>query len=406
MDIHDFKRRLKYVEENTKNSSISEANKKIIFDYERQLFIKEFGMARIERCISVLKITSEKLKKDLDSLGKEDIETFLEWIQRRNIEDWTKYTYKQIFKTFLKNTGRQNLADLISIKKVRNKIPDIFTRQEILKMIESAMHPMDKALIAALYETGCRIGELANLQNKDVHFDNYGAVLIVDGKTGMRRIRAIFSAPYLSAWLSIHPKNSDQNAPFWIRFGRGGKSNGIENNTCLQLMYPALSMRIKRIAKRAGIQKRVYNHLFRHTSATEKSEILTTAQMCEFFGWTQGSSMSQIYVHLSGRNLDDTLLKSYGIVKDNTPKEKELAPIQCPRCGIINGATTKFCYKCGAALDLVTAIDVDKGRASITMELMDLISQQPALLELLKGHMEARNGTNSTNSKNTFAPLR
>jgi len=49
----------------------------------------------------------------------------------------------------------------------------------------------------------------------------------------------------------------------------------------------------------------------------------------------------------------------------------------------------KFCYKCGAALDLVTAVHVDKERASLTMELMDLIRQEPALLELLKGHMEA-----------------
>jgi hypothetical protein len=106
MDIYDFKRRLKYVEENIKNSSISKENKNIIFDYERQLFIKEFGIARIERCLSVLKLTSEKLNKDLGSLEKEDIETFLEWIQRRDVEDWTKYTYKQIFKTFLKNTGR------------------------------------------------------------------------------------------------------------------------------------------------------------------------------------------------------------------------------------------------------------------------------------------------------------
>jgi integrase/recombinase XerD len=86
------------------------------------------------------------------------------------------------------------------------------------------------------------------------------------------------------------------------------------------------------ITKRAGIKKRVYNHLFRHTSATEKSEILTSAQMCEYFGWTQGSRMSQIYVHLSGRNMDDTLLKAYGITKENTPKEKDLAPAQCPRC--------------------------------------------------------------------------
>lgn len=396
MDIYDYKRKLSSVEENIKNSSISEKNKKIIFDYEKQLFIKEFGMARIERCISVLRIISEKLNKDLDSLEKEDIETFLEWIQRRNIEDWTKYTYKRIFKTFLKTTGKKNLTDLIPIKRVKNKIPDIFTRQEILKMIENAQHPMDKAFISALYETGCRIGEMASLKIKDVHFDGYGAVLIVNGKTGMRRIRAIFSAPYLSAWLSIHPKNSDQNAPFWIRFGKNGKSNGIENNTSCQLMYPALTMRTKRIAKKAGIQKRVYNHLFRHTSATEKSEILTTAQMCEYFGWTQASRMTQTYVHLSGKNLDDTLLKAYGISKDNTPKEKELAPLQCPRCSIINGATAKFCYKCGAALDLVTAINVDKERGPLTMELMDLIRQEPALLELLKGHMEAKNETEKT----------
>jgi integrase len=63
----------------------------------------------------------------------------LKALHRANIEDWTKYTY---------------------IKKVRTKIPDIFTRQEILKMIETAQHPMDKALISALYETGCRIGEI------------------------------------------------------------------------------------------------------------------------------------------------------------------------------------------------------------------------------------------------------
>jgi hypothetical protein len=35
-----------------------------------------------------------------------------------------------------------------------------FARQEVLKMIDYALHPMDKALIAALYETGCRIEEM------------------------------------------------------------------------------------------------------------------------------------------------------------------------------------------------------------------------------------------------------
>lgn len=364
-----------------------------ISDYKRQLFIKELSIARIDKHLSVLKKTMETINKDFDCLDKEDIYCFLEWVQRRDIEDWTKYTYKQIFKMFLKHMGKNDLANLIIIKNVKNKIPDIFTREEVLKMIDSATHPMDRALIAALYETGCRIGELASLQNKDIHFDNYGAIFIVNGKTGMRRVRAIFSSPYLSAWFDIHPKKLDPNAPFWIRMGGNGRTNGVENNKCRQLMYPALTMRIKRIAQRAGIQKRVYNHLFRHTSATEKSGILTDSMMDEYFGWIQGSRMTRIYVYRSGKNLDEALLKAHGLVKDNTPQDKELAPIKCPRCGTINGATGKFCYKCGAALDLVIAVNVDKERASLTMELMDLIRQEPALLELLKGHMEARNAT-------------
>lgn len=390
MDIHNFKLRLERTEKRIQCAAFSEKNKKIIFDYKRQLFIKELSVARIDKCLSVLNKIGERLNKDFDCLDKEDIYSFLEWVQRRDIADWTKYTYKQVFKTFLKNTGKNDLGNLIIIKNVKNKIPDIFTRQEVLKMIESAMHPMDKALIAALYETGCRIGELANLQNKDVHFDNYGAIFIVNGKTGMRRIRAIFSAPYLSAWLDFHPKKLDPNSPFWIRLGGNGRTNGLESNTCRQLLYPALTMRIKRIAERAGIQKRVYNHLFRHTSATEKSGILTDSMMDEYFGWIQGSRMTRIYVHRSGKNLDDALLKAHGLVKDNTPQDKELAPIQCPRCGTVNGVTGKFCYKCGAALDLVTAISVDKEKVSITMELMDLIRQEPALLELIKTRIESK----------------
>lgn len=388
MDIHDFKSRLERTEKRIQRAAFSDKNKRIISDYQRQLFIKELSIARVDKHLTVLKKIGERIEKDFDCLDKDDIYAFLEWIQRRNITDWSKYGYKQVFKAFLRYLNKDDLANLITIKNVRVKIPDIFTRQEVLRMIETAPSPMDKALIASLYETGCRIGEIASLQNKDVNFDNYGAIFIVSGKTGMRRIRVIFSAPYLSTWREMHPKKLDPGAPFWIRFGKNGRTSGLENNVCHPLLYPALTKRIKKIARAAGIQKRVYNHLFRHTSATEKSEILTTAQMCEYFGWTQGSKMCQTYVHLSGRNLDDTLFKAYGISKDNGPKEKELIPIQCPRCGTANGATGKFCCKCGAALDIQTAINLDKERESMTMQLMELISRHPDIMDVLKKSME------------------
>ncbi len=54
MDIHDYKKRLEKVEKRIRNSNISEKNKKIIFDHEKQMFIKEFSIARIERCIYII----------------------------------------------------------------------------------------------------------------------------------------------------------------------------------------------------------------------------------------------------------------------------------------------------------------------------------------------------------------
>lgn len=44
--------------------------------------------------------------------------------------------------------------------------------------------------------------------------------------------------------------------------------------------------------------------------------------MKEFFGWVQASNMASIYVHLSGRDVDNALLKVYGI--QNTKENKKV----------------------------------------------------------------------------------
>jgi integrase/recombinase XerD len=36
---------------------------------------------------------------------------------------------------------------------------------------------------------------------------------------------------------------------------------------------------------------------------------LTEAQMNIYFGWAQGSDMHGVYVHLSGRDVNDAILK-------------------------------------------------------------------------------------------------
>lgn len=37
-----------------------------------------------------------------------------------------------------------------------------------------------------------------------------------------------------------------------------------------------------------------------------------------YFGWVQGSGMPSIYVHLSGRDIDDAILKANGVTEKGT----------------------------------------------------------------------------------------
>lgn len=70
----------------------------------------------------------------------------------------------------------------------RRLLPEAsLTVDELRKLVEVAENPRDKALILAHYESGCRIGETLPLRILHVSFDQHGAVLIVDGKTGSRR---------------------------------------------------------------------------------------------------------------------------------------------------------------------------------------------------------------------------
>jgi integrase len=68
---------------------------------------------------------------------------------------------------------------------------EIVTTETVSRLIEAATHPRDKALIAMLYESSCRPHEILNLKICNVTIDHYGAVIFVNGKTGMRRLRLI-----------------------------------------------------------------------------------------------------------------------------------------------------------------------------------------------------------------------
>lgn len=70
-------------------------------------------------------------------------------------------------------------------------------------------------------------GKFGELKIKHLVFDKYGVVMVVDGKTGMRRVRLVFSAPYLASWLDIHPEKHNPDAYLWVGMGQRGRSKQL-----------------------------------------------------------------------------------------------------------------------------------------------------------------------------------
>jgi len=73
---------------------------------------------------------------------------------------------------------------------------------EVDKLIATASELRDKAIIALLAESGCRIGELLACKIKNVVFTNTGCDLTFpEGKTGARTVPLVFAAPYIDHYL-------------------------------------------------------------------------------------------------------------------------------------------------------------------------------------------------------------
>jgi len=288
-------------------------------------------------------------KKRFMDVNKEDIERFFEKYSNHseNYKVGTRRIVKPFFRWlygFKKKHEYPEVVDWIYCGRKNNykNLPQILTMEEITKMLDSCRNLRDRALISVLYESGCRASEILDLKIGDLNFDQYGASLVVSGKTGSRRIRLISSVADLKAWLNTHPDKNNPNAPLFCALTKNKYGSPLADSS--------LGFIISEIAKRAGIKKRVYPHIFRHTRATHLAKKLSEQELKVYFGWTRDSKMASVYVHLSGKDVEDKILEMNGIKSSESREAEKIPTIKCYRCGEMNSISNKFCWKCGAPL--------------------------------------------------------
>jgi integrase/ribosomal protein L40E len=326
------------------NPSINENSKKIFLKYLEYKLAENISNSRYFRIIYALAHVLENFKEvDFSTLTQEKANQIWLWLNQQNWKEWTKATNGRVFKNFVKwlNKTYNLKIDMSNWKVIEPKnsiMPEyLITEEEFNKLFNATDDIQERLLIGLLYESGCRIGEILSLQIKNVSFNNYGAKLIVKGKTGQRVIPIVWFANLLRQFVEAHPfKDNPEAFLFYYKNSKG---------QIVPPTYSVFRMRLKRLCKKVGINKRVFAHLFRHSRLTELAKELPEQILKQIAGWVPDSKMEQVYLHLSLKDVEESLLtKVYGIKpSDNENKEKFIV---CPKCSELNPPSATICWRC------------------------------------------------------------
>jgi len=230
--------------------------------------------------------------KPLELLDENDVRLFIE--TSVGILNYAVSTHRQMVSA-LKHFAYFYPACAINTEAIfmprkDRKLPEILSIQEVLSLIEVTKNIKHKTIIAMLYGSGLRIGELLHLQLKDFDFDR-DQLHIRNAKGRKDR--------YATIAKSLHPLlksyyTSYKPTVYFIENPNGG-------------LYSAGSVRsfLKKSCRAAGINKKVTPHTLRHSYATHLLEQGTDIRYIQELLGHSKPETTMIYTHVTKKSLRD-----------------------------------------------------------------------------------------------------
>jgi len=151
---------------------------------------------------------------------------------------------------------QENPLKIARTKRPKSIIKDFLTEAEVNTIIRTSKDLREKAMITLLAYSGVRNKEFCNIKVKDIDFGN-NSLRVNKGKNSKDRIINISSvcSNILVDYLLEYKKEKEDFLFTTIKRNK-------------QYQTSDLRKFVKVLAKRAGIEKRVFPHIFRHSLAT------------------------------------------------------------------------------------------------------------------------------------------
>ena len=189
----------------------------------------------------------------------------------------------------------------IELSKVWMRLPDTISRDEMIHVLsqtddKTPLALRDRAMLELLYATGIRVSELICLKMNSINWQV--GFLIVMGKGSKERIVPVGKTAYDTLRRYV-----DEARPFLIK----SKTTDILflNRFGKILTRQGLWKIIIQYAKKAGLQKSIHPHTFRHSFATHLLEGGADLRSVQVMLGHSDISTTQIYTHVTTDRLKE-----------------------------------------------------------------------------------------------------
>ncbi len=237
------------------------------------------------------------VKKLPEEISKEDVLYYVSFCFKTGLSPSSvcrKLSSIRSFFKFLKKRGIVSESPVVGVRnpKMPRRLPRYLSYDEIAVLIDKgAQSPQEKAILEFMYATGVRVSELCALNIEDLDLSRMRAKVKGKGKRermvyfGERAKKALLE--YLKERRKIVSRKGfpDKDALFVTKRGR------ISDMTVRRIL--------NRAAQRAGLPKKIYPHLVRHSFATHLlEEGMDIRALQELLGH-KNIETTEVYTHVS-----------------------------------------------------------------------------------------------------------
>lgn len=235
------------------------------------------------------------------------IEHYLHWFYERGREKSSQARNLSGIKSFfnymlLEEMIDSSPAELVEAPKAGRQLPDTLSTEEIDRMIGmidqgTTKGLRDRAILELLYSCGLRVTELCDLRLGDLFFGE-GYIRII-GKGDKQRLVPIsnIARDRIQLYLeSCHDKRNKEETLFL-------------NNRGKRLTRVMIFTIIKQAALRAGIDKSISPHTFRHSFATHLLQGGANIRQVQELLGHENILTTEIYTHLDSKQMGEKMEK-------------------------------------------------------------------------------------------------